>query len=309
MSMKVLIFGGTGFIGRNLIPVLIKEGYKVIVFSRNIGSTSKFLNFQVEIVEWDVKTPQTILKYFHAPYSIINLAGESIGRKLWTIKQKHKILSSRLNITNAVVQAINNSDNKPRVILQGSATGYYGSSGDVIIDEYSKKGSGFLADVAEAWEKTLSLSNAKETRIVYLRTGIVLGPDGGILSKLITPFKLFAGGYFGNGKQWLPWIHISDVVNAIIFLLKNEKAKGVFNISAPKFIQMKDLAKYIGKALGRPSWFHIPAFVLKILLQEMADELLLTSQKVKPLRLLEAGFMFKFEDPEKAILDVINKKR
>ncbi len=146
-------------------------------------------------------------------------------------------------------------------------------------------------------------------KVIYLRTGIVLGNDGGILPLILLPFKLFIGGHTGNGKQWVSWIHISDLVQAVIFLLKNETAAGVYNLTSPEPMMMKDFAKLAGKALRRPSWFHIPAFVLRLLPNEMADELLLTSQKVIPERLMESGFQFIYKDAESALINLVDKNK
>jgi len=307
--LKILIFGGTGFIGRHLIPMLVSEGYEVLLFTRNPDSVAKYFMVKMNAIGWDTKSPEKIVEHFKGKYAVINLAGESIGSKLWTKKQKNKILRSRLIITTAITEAINLSADKPVSVLQGSAIGFYGSQSDTQIDERSAKGKGFLSDVVAAWEHVMNPINDDGLRIIYLRTGIVLGNNGGILPLVLLPFKLFIGGHAGNGKQWVSWIHISDVVQAIIFLLKNETAAGVYNLTSPEPLRMKDFARSAGKALRRRSWFHIPAFVLRLLPNEMADDLLLTSQRVIPERLMESGFQFNYKDAGSALRDLVDKNK
>ncbi len=219
--MKILIFGGTGFIGKHLIPLLIKEGYEIILFTRNQDSVPQSFRGKVIIVEWNLSNYKAITDHLIGDYAIINLAGESIGAKYWTKKQKDKIRSSRVNISMAIADAIRNSSVKPSVILQGSAIGYYGSQSDTILNEESVKGNGFLADVVDDWESSLTSLAEINTRIVFLRTAIVIGIDGGILPKLLLPFKYYLGGHMGNGEQWFSWIHITDLVDAMLFLLKS----------------------------------------------------------------------------------------
>ena len=307
--MKILIFGGTGFIGRHLIPLLISEGYEVLLFTRNPDSVAKYFMDKINAVGWDTKSPENIVEHFKGKYAVINLAGESIGAKLWTKKQKNKILNSRLIITTAIKEAINLSADKPVSVLQGSAIGFYGSQSDTQIDERSAKGNGFLADVVAAWEYAMNPISNDGLKIIYLRTGIVLGKDGGILPLILLPFKFFMGGHTGNGKQWVSWIHISDVVQAMIFLLKNETAAGLYNLTSPEPLRMKDFARLAGKAMRRPSWFHIPAFILRLLPNEMADDLLLTSQRVIPERLMESGFQFNYKDAGSALRNLVDKNK
>jgi hypothetical protein len=305
--MKVLIFGGTGFIGKHLVPSLIKEGYEIILFTRNPDSVSKSFD-TIRAIEWDGKSVGKIAKHFNGNYAIINLAGESIGSKLWTKKQKNIILNSRLTVTKAIVNAIQLSSEKPAVLLQGSAIGYYGSQSDRLLDERSDKGKGFLSDVVDAWEKSARSIESAGVRVIYLRTGVVLGTDGGALPMMLLPFKLFMGGHAGSGLQWMSWIHIADMVNAIAFLLKDASASGIYNLTSPEPLMMSDFSRLAGKALNRRPWFHVPAFIFKFLPKGMADDLFLISQKVFPARLMEAGFHFKFKSAETAFSDLIQKK-
>lgn len=190
--------------------------------------------------------------------------------------------------------------------MQGSATGYYGSQGEQKIDESFPKGLGFLADVTKAWENSLHIEDKTKTRIVYLRTGLVLGEKGGLLSRLKLPFQLFTGGHLGNGQQWMPWIHIEDEIAAIKFLLENINTFGKFNLCSPDPVRMKIFCKSLGKALHRPSWLNVPAWLLKILLGSFAEELILTSQNIYPKKLADAGYKFKYKTIQDALNSILS---
>ena len=307
--MKLLVFGGTGFIGRNLIPVLVKEGFEVIIFSRTPDQRNQTLGSKVIKVHWDAVSGDSIINYFSGEYGVINLAGAGIGDKLWTKKRKDVILSSRTRITGIISANILKSTDKPEVIIQGSAVGFYGSRPEISINDETDKGAGFLSDVVDSWEKAVDKSLAENTRVVFLRTGVVLGKEGGILPKLLLPFKFFAGGYPGKGNQWFPWIHIQDVVAAIVFLIKTGSASGIYNLTSPEPVQMKTFYSEISKIIKKPTWLTIPEFVFKLLPGGMGNDLILTSQKVIPSRLLEAGFQFNFPDIKSALIDVLAKNK
>jgi uncharacterized protein len=305
--MKVLIFGGTGFIGSDLVPALLREGFEILLFTRRqwIESADPKLHY----ITWDAVSNNALMDYLQGDYSIINLAGESIGTKPWTARQKNKILMSRIGVAEAISVAVDNARSKPGVIIQASAVGFYGSQSEVIIYEQARKGEGFLAEVVNSWEQSLKLKSSLQTRIIYIRTGMVLDNDGGALSKFQAPFRFHLGGHLGTGKQWLSWIHISDVVNAIIFLLKNRTTEGIYNLTSPQPIRMKEFACNIARTTATYSWIHIPAPVLRLIMSERADELILTSQKVLPVRLLDAGYSFHFGNIGEALNDLIKKKK
>lgn len=306
--MKVLIFGGTGFIGKQLIPLLVKEGYEVVMFTRNPGTVSESFPEKVKIVGWNTNSILDIKPHFTGEYGVINLAGESIGSKLWTRKQKDRIRSSRLSITNAITDCIRQSSDKPVVLLQGSAIGFYGSRADSKLLEDSTRGVGFLSDVVNDWEKPAKALQI-EMRVVIVRTGIVLGSNGGILPLMILPFKFYFGGYPGNGKQWFSWIHISDLIKAILFLLQTKTASGIYNVTSNEPVQMKLFAKTAGRILRKPAWLPVPAFIFKLLLPGgMAKDLILTSQRVFPGKLMKEGFQFEFENINKALENLLLKK-
>jgi uncharacterized protein (TIGR01777 family) len=203
------------------------------------------------------------------------------------------------------VEAVALAAQKPRALIQASGIGYYGNRGDELLDEASTAGTGFLSDVALKWEKSTEPVEALGVRRAIIRTGIVLGRNGGFLSRVLLPFKLFMGGYMGSGRQWLSWIHMEDEVGAICFLLEREDARGAFNLSAPQPLTAKDFFHEVGNALGRPSWLPVPGFALHMALGEMADELILYGQRALPKRLLETGYAFHYPSARKALVNLL----
>jgi uncharacterized protein (TIGR01777 family) len=304
--MKVIIFGGTGFIGKYLINLLLEEDWEVYVVTRNQKKADQILGDRVQTIEGTIDKSEAVSALLTGRYSIINLAGENVGNKLWTRKQKHRILQSRVTITRWISEMINSSQDKPAVVIQASATGFYGSDMDLTFDESSLKGDGFLADVTEQWENALDLSEAKKIRIIYIRTGLVLGKNEGLIAKLKIPFKLFVGGHFGKGRHWLSWIHIFDEVQAIKYLLTNDQSQGIYNLTAPEPVRMNEFCRLFGKVLLRPSWLHIPSFVLKPLPGNMAEEVLLNSQKVRPAKLQSEGFTFRYKKLEDTLIELLS---
>jgi uncharacterized protein (TIGR01777 family) len=305
MSKRILVSGATGFIGRALCRRLVKGGYEVVALSRDPTRGNESLPNQVSIVRWDAKTAKGWADYAEGAYAIINLAGESIGSGRWTRTKKRGILESRLNAGGAVVEAVEKAGDKPKVVIQASGIGYYGDSGDEIVEESSLPGSGFLSDVAEKWEGSTKGVQSAGVRHVIIRTGVVLGADGGFLSRVILPFRLFVGGRLGSGHQWIPWIHIEDEVGAIVFLMEEEKLRGAFNLTAPNPLTSKEFFSLLGKAMRRPSWLPVPGFALRLFLGEMAKELILSGQRAMPKRLLESGYEFLYPQAELAVLEIL----
>ncbi|MEZ5083983.1 MAG: TIGR01777 family oxidoreductase [Bacteroidales bacterium] len=303
--MKLIIFGGTGFIGKALIASPLMQKYDLFVISRSPERIPPGAFPGVHFVKYDIDPSSELVKLLSGEYAIINLTGENIAGGLWTKARRQKIIQSRTFITKEISNLVNKANQKPLVFLQGSATGFYGSQGDKKIDESSPKGSGFLADVTEVWENSLNIADKTKTRIVFIRTGLVLGEKGGLLSRLKLPFLFFIGGHLGNGKQWMPWIHIDDEIAALKFLIENKMAKGKFNLCSPEPVTMKTFCKSLGKSLQRPSWFHVPAWLLKLLLGSFAEELLLTSQYIFPKNLEEAGYKFKYKTIQDALDSIV----
>lgn len=305
MGMKVIITGATGFIGRALSREMLEAGYHVVALSRNAGRGRKILGGGVIVVEWDGKSSQGWKELANGAYAIINLAGENISNGRWTQKKKQRILLSRLDAGKAIVEAVAEANEKPRVVIQSSGIGYYGSTSDQMVDESSPPGKGFLVEVAEQWEASTKQVESLGTRHVIIRTGVVLGSEGGALPRLLTPFRFFVGGPLGSGKQWFPWIHLDDEVKAIRFLMEREGLSGPFNLCAPEPVTMKDFCHTLGKVMGRPSSFSVPGFMLHLLFGEMAQEVLLSGQRAMPGRLLKAGYAFRYLNIEYALREIL----
>lgn len=304
---KVIVTGATGFIGKALCFRLEREGYQVIALSRNPDRGQQLFGSQTTVARWDGANASEWQEYAERAYAVVNLAGENIGSGRWTSQRKQAILQSRLDAGKAVVEAVKSAHVKPRVVVQASAIGFYGSRRNDMIDEFSSAGEGFLADVAKEWEQSTHAVESLGVRRVIIRSGVVLGAEGGALLQLLKPFRFFAGGPLGSGRQWFSWIHIEDEVNAILFLLKREDLRGIFNLTAPRPLLQKDFARILGKIIRRPSWFPTPGFILRAIMGEMAEEMLLVSQRVTPHRLLEAEYRFLYPEAEQAIKDILEK--
>ena len=301
--MRIIITGGSGLIGRALTPHLTAQGHKVIILSRNPAQMAG-LPPGTQAARWDGRTAAGWGHLITADTAIINLAGASIGDGRWTAARKQEILDSRLHSAQAVIEAVTTAAAKPAVVIQSSAVGYYGNRADELLPETAPPGQDFTAEVCIAWEKAAE-PLAPHTRLVTIRTGVVLTTAGGALAKMLTPFKLFAGGSFGSGQQWFPWIHLEDEVGAILHLLHHPTASGPFNLVAPHILRNAEFAKVLGKVLGRPAIMPTPAFALRLALGEMA-ELLLHGQRTTADKLLATGYQFQFPQAEAALADLVS---
>jgi uncharacterized protein (TIGR01777 family) len=301
--MRVVITGATGFIGRALCKALGKD-YELIALSRDAKRASESLGEFAKVIEWDGRTTGSWLQYANGAFAIINLAGENIASGRWNESKKAGILHSRLDGTKAVIETIKQTDKKPAVVIQASAIGFYGPRSDEPLDEESPPGKGFLASVCQRTESSAEEIEALGVRCVIIRTGVVLGRAGGAFEKLVKPFRFFLGGHLGTGRQWFSWIHLDDEVAAIKFLMENENMRGVFNLTAPEPVTMKEFCKILGKVLHRPSLMKVPAFAARLALGQMADEMLLSGQKVLPKRLLNTNFNFKYTNVKQALNDI-----
>jgi uncharacterized protein (TIGR01777 family) len=308
MKKRIIILGATGFIGKALSRSLIEEGYEVVALSRSQNKGRKALGEHVKIVEWDSKSTKGWENYVEGAQAIVNLIGENLASGRWTQERRKSILESRLNAGKAVNMAIQLAQSKPKVVIQASAIGYYGSRSDEILDESSDPGEGFLSGVAVKWEDSTKEIEPLVRRVI-IRTGLVLGQEGGVLSRLVQPFRFFLGGPPGSGKQWFSWIHLDDEVGAIRFLIEREDLQGAFNLTAPEQLMMKDFYHTLGKAMKRPSWLPIPGFVLRILFGEMAEETILSGQRAVPKRLMEAGYKFDYPKAEEALKEILSSKK
>jgi uncharacterized protein (TIGR01777 family) len=305
---RVIVTGGTGFIGRHLTKRLVEKGYEVVCLTRNVSRAKEEGNPRILFAAWDARSAVGWGGYAEGASAIINLAGESLASGRWDKNRKQRILQSRLQAGKAVVDAVKSAKNKPGVVIQASAIGFYGNRGDEPLDEASSPGNGFLSDVTLKWERSTADVEVYGIRRAVIRTGMVLGEKEGALFRLVLPFRFFLGGPLGSGRQWISWIHIQDVVQAILYLMEHQKLKGIFNLTSPHPLQNRDFSKKLGKVLNRPSWMPLPGFMLQVLFGKMAEETILSGQKVMPTRLTEAGFAFVFPEAEKALADILGKK-
>jgi uncharacterized protein len=301
----IIISGATGFIGKALSRDLAESGYDIAVLTRDREKAKAQFRDKAIIAEWDGQTSQGWLELASRASAIINLAGENIGAGRWTKKRKQLILGSRLNAGRAVVDAVRGALAKPKTVIQASAVGYYGPREDEPLDESAAAGEGFLADTVRQWELSTQEVEDAGVRRVVIRSGLVLGKDGGVLPTFLRPFRLFLGGPLGTGKQWFSWVHWKDEVGAIRFLVEREDLHGVFNLVSPQSLTMKEFARTLGRVIRRPSWFRVPAFLLRLLFGEMAKETLLAGQKVLPDALLKAGYKFQYPEIEAALRDIL----
>ncbi len=303
--MKILITGATGFVGPTLVHHYNRTGYQVTILTRSMMTTK---TKTVSYVNWDGETPGVWEKEIDGVDAIVNLTGESVAQK-WTAQAKNKILQSRVKATQALVHAIEKAHHKPKVLVSASAIGYYGNRDGEAVDETSTKGSGFLSDVCAAWEAQARKAEDFGVRTVILRTGIVLEREGGALAKFIPPFKMFLGGPLGSGKQWMSWIHRDDLIKLIAYALENKNVSGIVNATAPHPVTMKEFAKTLGSVMGRPSFMKVPSFVLKMQMGEMAQEMLLSGQKVLPKKTQEAGFQFEYPTLDLALRTIFGQEQ
>jgi uncharacterized protein (TIGR01777 family) len=278
----------------------MKNGYLPVGVSRNpFQKDPSGLN--IRFVDWE-----NMRFEIEGAFAVINLAGESIRSELWTAAQKQKILESRVKAGEEIIYAIKKAEVKPRLVIQASAVGAYGDRGDSSIDETSRLGSGFLADVCKHWEASTDACDSFDIRRCIIRSGVVLG-RGGFLSKISLPFNFFLGGPVGSGKQHISWIHIKDEIGVIMEMLENESMKGMYNLTAPNPVTNRQFEKTLGKVLGKPSFFHTPSFAVKLAAGELGRELILAGQKVLPKKLVAVGYQFRFPDLEPALRDVYGK--
>lgn len=303
---RVIITGGSGFLGRALTDELLNAGYEIVWLGRNPDKTRDAPN-GVRVEKWDGRSAQGWGALADGADAIVNLAGESIGIPPipWTVERKRRIRDSRVNAGKAIVEAVRAAREKPRVVIQASGVGYYGARGDEIIVEKNSAGDDFLARLAVEWEASSAEVESLGIRRVVIRTGLPLDKNDGVFPFLALPFKLFFGGRIGSGKQFIAWIHLGDYVRAVRFLIENENARGIFNLTAPNPLSNADFGRALARVLHRPFWFPVPAFALKLALGEMAELLLLSGQRVVPERLLQARFKFQFADAESALKDVL----
>lgn len=293
--MKVLISGASGLVGTELAKQLKANGDTPLKLVRRPVRASDEVFWNPEKDELDPKVMEEV-------DAVVNLAGATTGKIPWTKKYMREIVDSRINSTRTLVNAINAAENKPKVLISGSASGIYGDRGDELLTEQSSKGTGFLSDLAFAWEEEAQKAN---TRVVLVRTTMVMSKKLGALGRLLPLIKLGLGGPLGNGKQWWAWISLEDEAAAIRHLIANQDATGAFNLTAPEPATCAQIVSGLAKGLRRPSFFKVPEFAMKLLIGLAAEELLLCSQKMTATKLIESGFKFKHPDLNSAVRYVL----
>jgi uncharacterized protein (TIGR01777 family) len=292
--MKVLIAGGSGYIGRRLAASLVKDGHTVVVLSRRPQTENS--PGALRYVTWDARTGEgDWVKELSGAQGLVNLAGASVGRWPWTRARMAQLLSSRLDATSAIVQAIERTpaDRRPSVLLNASGIDYYGDRGDELISEEGSPGNSFLARMSQQWEAAALKAEPLGLRVVRMRTSMVFGRGAPAFNLLTLPVRLFVGGPFGSGRQWFTWIHIDDIVGLYRFGLENEQLRGSINAVAPDIRPQVEVAKEIGRVLHRPTWFPAPGPLLRLALGAMS-ELLLDGRKATAERAKAAGYRFQF---------------
>lgn len=295
-SARVLVTGASGPIGAALVPSLKSRGFQMTRLVRGpaVGEDQ---------ISWDPQKPlppESVSGFD----SVIHLAGESVvGR--WTRGKKSKIRDSRVNGTRHLAQALAQAKDRPRLLISASAVGYYGDRGEELLHEESPAGTGFLAEVCREWEAANQPAADAGIRAVQIRIGVVLGPSGGALQKMLPPFRMGVGGNIGSGRQWVSWIHVQDLVGAVHHIFKTDLLQGPVNMVAPKAVTNAEFTKTLGAVLTRPTIFPVPAFAAKLAFGQMAEEVLLASQRAEPAKLVASGYSFQYSDLRKALETVL----
>lgn len=296
--MRVAIAGGTGFLGSVLTRLLEENGHEAIILTRRPMTSGEFptVGYLTEGA-----SPEQELGKVDA---FVNLAGTSINAGRWTKRRKQDILSSRIAATDEVVRIISKMEKKPEVLVNASAIGLYPSSPTAIYNEEGPSGNDFLADVVKTWEHHAAKAGKDGIRTVFMRFGVILGKEDGALPLIALPYRLYAGGTVGSGRQWVSWIHVLDAARAILFAIEDQSLAGPVNVVAPNPLRMKEFGKTVGRVLGRPHILPVPAFALKAILGEKS-KLVLEGQRVAPSKLGSQGFRFLFPEADEALADLL----
>lgn len=301
--MRIFITGGTGLIGSLLILNLLKEKHSITVLTRDIIKAQQKFGNKVEF--YSSLESLDSLDSFDV---IINLAGEPLIGKRWTCKQKEKLCNSRWNITLQLTKLIQKSKVAPKIYISGSAVGYYGNQDTTFLSEDASPNNGFTHQLCKKWEQLALSAQSEQTRVCILRTGIVLSRDGGMLPLMLLPFRLGLGAVFGRGKQFISWIHIQDMVNAIIFLINVQQAQGIFNLTVPNPVTNRYFSNILAFVINRPRLFCIPSILIRIIMGEIAT-MVTEGQRVIPQHLQKLGFHFRFEHLDKALINILKKEK
>ena len=296
-SMRLVVTGATGFIGSALCPRLLEQGHSLTLFTRGTPRDAS-----TGVKRWQHWTPGALRDWdveLDGADGVINLSGEPLAEKKWTHTQRRRLVKSRVDATQSLVQACAKAKQKPKFLINASAVGYYGARDDEEITETEPPGEDFLSQLCRDWEEEAKKAEALGMRVVRLRTGIVLG-HGGALTKMVEPFKFYLGGPIGSGKQWMSWIHLEDQVRLILHVIDNQQASGAINATAPNPVRNKEFCQALGQVLHRPCWAPVPGFALRLGLGDIAD-MLLTGQRVVPVAAQKLGFQFDFPNLPEAL--------
>lgn len=303
--MKILVTGSSGLVGSALVRALAKEGHTVCRLTRP-GTTAKNDSNDGFQVAWNPATGKLGGAAVGAD-AVVNLAGASIADKRWTAERKAELRSSRVDTTRSLIIALAKMNARPRVLISASATGFYGNRGDEVLTEESQPGNDFLSTLAKDWETEALNAEALGIRVVIARFGIILARDAGALPKMMRPFRFFAGGKIGSGRQWMSWIALEDVIEILRLALEHGEARGAINVISPQPVQNSEFTKTLASAMRRPALFPVPTFALRLALGEMADALLLSSQRVRPEKLESLGYRFLHPDLAIALSDELGQ--
>jgi uncharacterized protein (TIGR01777 family) len=304
--MRILIAGGTGFIGRALCRELLLAGHEVMVLTRDASRAAGRVPQGTGVAQWSPEQPEGLQQTLSDADAVVNLSGESVAAQRWTPEFKQRLIDSRVNSTRALVRAVRQAEPRPKVIVNASAVGIYGDRGEEVLTEASPPGTSFLAELAGRWEQAAEEAREAGARVVKLRIGVVLGEGGGALEKMLLPFRFFVGGPFGSGQQWFPWVHLEDVTGLILHALQNEAVDGAVNVVALGIVRLREFCKVLGKVMGRPSWLPVPGFALRLVAGELG-ETLLWSQRVVPQVAVQTGYTFRYPQVEEALRTVLSR--
>ena len=304
--MNIVVTGGTGFIGRALCAALAHGSHRISILTRHTGQVIHQPGMSVKAVQWNGRDSGPWEQVLEGADAVINLAGAPIADARWTVARKQLITDSRVFTTHLLVRALSRCSSKPATFISASGIGYYGASDEHQLDEGAPRGQGFLADLCLAWEAEALRAAEFGTRVVLLRTGMVLEQDGGALAKMALPFRLFAGGPIMPGTQWVSWIHRRDHIGLIQWALANKHVSGPLNAVAPEAVTMNEFCLKLGRALHRPSWLPVPRFALNMLLGELGT-LMTTGQRVIPAKAMAGGYTFHYPTLEPALRAVLKK--
>lgn len=305
MKKKIIVTGATGFIGRNLVPLLKNNDYEVIIFSRTAGEAKGHIPGADSYIKFDYNSPGEWKDSINTADVIIHLAGANIAAKRWSPEYKKVIYDSRILSTRALVEAVKESAHKPELFICASASGYYGDRGHESLKEDMPPGNDFLANLCVDWENEAAKIEELGVRRVSLRSGIVLSKDGGALKRMLKLYNIYLGGPLGNGKQYFPWIHIQDYLNIFLFCIENKQISGPVNAAAPETVSMFKFADTLGLVVEKPSLYNVPKVFLKVFLGEIADSLV-ASQRLIPKKLKDSGFEFRHPSLDLALRKLLD---